>query len=49
MTPADYATLAALAMIAFVGAVIFGLTGFGAALVTIPLATHLVSLPFALG
>jgi uncharacterized membrane protein YfcA len=28
--------------------VIFGITGFGAALVTIPLATHLVSLKFAL-
>lgn len=40
--------IAALAGIAFVGSVIFGLTGFGAALVTIPLATHLESLPFAL-
>src|SRR3989442_6458519 len=30
------------------GALIFGVTGFGAALVTIPLATHLVSLKFAL-
>lgn len=49
MTPADYATLAALAAIAFTGAVIFGLTGFGAALVTIPLATYFVPLPFALG
>jgi uncharacterized protein len=39
---------AALAAIAFLGAVIFGITGFGAALVTIPLATHLVSLKFAL-
>jgi uncharacterized membrane protein YfcA len=37
-----------LAAIAFLGAVIFGITGFGAALVTIPLATHLVSLKFAL-
>ena len=42
------AELAALAAIAFLGSVIFGITGFGAALVTIPLATHLVSLPFAL-
>ncbi|HEX6411669.1 MAG TPA: sulfite exporter TauE/SafE family protein [Burkholderiales bacterium] len=33
---------------AFAGALIFGITGFGAALVTIPLATHLVSLQFAL-
>jgi uncharacterized protein len=34
--------------LAFVGALIFGITGFGAALVTIPLATHIVPLPFAL-
>ncbi len=40
--------IAALAGIAFLGSVIFGITGFGAALVTIPLATHLVPLPFAL-
>ena len=39
---------AALAGIAFLGALIFGITGFGAALVTIPLATHLVPLKFAL-
>jgi uncharacterized membrane protein YfcA len=44
----DWPTLAALALIAFAGAVIFGVTGFGSALVTIPLATHLVPLPFAL-
>jgi uncharacterized membrane protein YfcA len=37
-----------LAVIAFVGALIFGITGFGSALVTIPLATHLVPLKFAL-
>ena len=35
-------------MIAFGGSFIFGITGFGSALLTIPLATHLVSLPFAL-
>lgn len=40
--------IAALAAIAFLGALIFGVTGFGAALVTIPLATHFVSLQFAL-
>ena len=34
--------------LAFCGALVFGLTGFGSALVTIPLATHLVPLPFAL-
>src|SRR5256884_9981799 len=39
---------ALLAAIAFAGALIFGITGFGAALVTIPLATHLVPLKFAL-
>lgn len=37
-----------LAAIAFVGATIFGITGFGSALVTIPLATHFVPLRFAL-
>ena len=48
MTAADYATLATLALIAFGGSFIFGITGFGSALLTIPLATHLVPLPFAL-
>jgi uncharacterized membrane protein YfcA len=42
------AEIAALAAIALLGALIFGVTGFGAALVTIPLATHFVPLPFAL-
>jgi uncharacterized protein len=37
-----------LAAIAFIGALIFGVTGFGSALVTIPLATHFVPLKFAL-
>src|SRR5919109_396228 len=37
-----------LAAIAFAGALIFGVTGFGSSLVTIPLATHLVPLAFAL-
>jgi hypothetical protein len=40
--------IAALAGIAVLGSIVFGITGFGAALVTIPLATHMVSLPFAL-
>ena len=44
----DAAELAALAAIALAGALVFGLTGFGSALVTIPLATHIVPLPFAL-
>jgi len=47
-TAADWPTLAALALIAFAGSVVYGVTGFGSALVTIPLATHLVPLPFAL-
>ena len=37
-----------LAALAFLGALIVGLTGFGSALVTIPLATHFVPLQFAL-
>jgi uncharacterized membrane protein YfcA len=37
-----------LAAIAFLGSIVFGATGFGAALVAIPLATHLVPLKFAL-
>ncbi len=37
-----------LAAIAFLGALIFGVTGFGSALVTIPLATHVVPLQFAI-
>jgi len=44
----DYGTFAALAAIAFAGAVVYGITGFGSALITIPLATHLVPLTFAL-
>ncbi len=39
---------AALAAAAFAGSLVFGLTGFGAALITIPVATHFVPLPFAL-
>ena len=34
--------------IGLLGALVYGLTGFGSALVTIPLATHFVPLPFAL-
>jgi uncharacterized membrane protein YfcA len=40
--------IAVLVAAGFMGAVVYGLTGFGTALVTIPIATHLVSLPFAL-
>lgn len=48
MSPADWWALAALAVIAFGGALVFGITGFGSALFTIPLAIHFVPLPFAL-
>ena len=44
----DPAEIMALAAAAFAGSVIFGVTGFGAALVTVPFATHFVPLPFAL-
>jgi uncharacterized membrane protein YfcA len=44
----DPVEIAALAAAAFAGSVIFGVTGFGAALVTVPLATHFVPLTFAL-
>lgn len=37
-----------LAPLSFAGGLIYGITGFGSALVTIPLATHFVPLPFAL-
>jgi len=39
---------ALLAGLAFLGALIVGFTGFGSALITIPLATHFVPLQFAL-
>ena len=44
----DPGDTALLALIAFSGALIFGITGFGSALITIPLASHFVTLPFAL-
>jgi len=43
--PADYFILAAFS---FLGSIVFGATGFGAALVAIPLATQFVPLKFAL-
>ena len=42
------AEIAALVAAAFAGSLVFGITGFGAALVTVPIATHFVPLPFAL-
>src|ERR1700704_4143367 len=44
----DPVELAVLAAAAFAGSVVFGITGFGTALVTVPIATHFVPLPFAL-
>jgi uncharacterized membrane protein YfcA len=44
----DPVEIAALAAAAFAGSVIFGITGFGTALVTVPIATHFVPLQFAL-
>lgn len=38
----------ALGAIGFLGALVFGITGFGSSLITIPLATHFVPLEFAL-
>jgi uncharacterized protein len=46
--PGELWTFLAFAAIAFAGSLLFGLTGFGSALITIPLATHFVPLPFAL-
>jgi uncharacterized membrane protein YfcA len=43
--PAENLVLAA---IAFIGSIVFGATGFGAALVAMPVAVHLVPLKFAL-
>src|SRR4030066_212295 len=46
--PDDVGLLLLIAGIAFLGSLVYGITGFGSSLVTIPLATHFVSLPFAL-
>lgn len=40
--------LVLIAAIAFLGSLVYGITGFGAGLIAIPLATHLVPLAFAL-
>lgn len=46
--PDDLGLLLLIAGIAFLGSLVYGLTGFGAGLITIPLATHFVPLSFAL-
>ncbi len=44
----EFGLLLLFAGIAFLGSLVYGITGFGSSLVTIPLATHFVPLPFAL-
>jgi hypothetical protein len=46
--PHDLGFMFLFAGIAFLGSLVYGITGFGSSLVTIPLATHFVPLPFAL-
>lgn len=46
--PENIWILPLIAAIALLGSLIYGITGFGSALVTIPLATQFVPLPFAL-
>ena len=46
--PDELGLLLLFAGLAFLGSLIYGITGFGAALVTIPIATHFVPLPLAL-
>ncbi len=46
--PDELSLLLLLAAIGFLGALVYGMTGFGSALITIPLATHFVPLSFAL-
>ena len=47
MLPA-FATVLLLAPIAFLGSFVYGVTGFGAGLFTIPLASHFYEVPFVL-
>lgn len=47
MTP-DWSTLLLLIPIGFLGSFVYGVTGFGSGLITVPLAAALVDLPFAL-
>lgn len=46
--PSELATILLLAPIAFLGAFVYGVTGFGAGLLTIPLASHFYEMPFVL-
>ena len=46
--PSELAPIVLLAPIAFLGAFVYGVTGFGAGLLTIPLASHFYAMPFVL-
>jgi len=46
--PEGWSALLALAPITFLGAVLYGLTGFGSALITVPLASHFFPLQFVI-
>ena len=46
--PPEFATILLLAPIAFLGSFVYGVTGFGAGLFTIPLASHFYEMPFVL-
>jgi uncharacterized membrane protein YfcA len=48
MEPEGWTALLALAPITFLGAVLYGLTGFGSALITVPLASQFFPLPFVI-
>jgi len=46
--PEGWATLLLLAPITFAGAILYGLSGFGSALITVPLAAQFLPLPFVI-
>jgi uncharacterized membrane protein YfcA len=46
--PPDITTILIFVPIAFLGAFVYGVTGFGAGLITIPLASHFYDVPFVL-
>jgi uncharacterized membrane protein YfcA len=46
--PEGWAVLLAFAPIAFAGAILYGLSGFGSALITVPLAAQFLPLPFVI-
>ena len=48
MTSLDLSTVLVLAPLAFLGSFVYGVTGFGAGLVTVPLASHFFDIPFVL-